>query len=548
MSINDLKKQVDARVAEEEAQAPAVEAQPLDEHFILECLRANRVGDARLYNTLHKGKFVFVKRWGRWLTWAGHHWAEDIMGLATAAVEKVCEEYLRVAAATSRDIEGEDNKDVKRGLESRLEALRKRISLLRDVGGRDRLLECCHNIDDPLAITGDELDQQPYLLAFKNGVVDLRTGEFRSGRPEDYILNASPIGWTGIETPCKEWEKFLLSCHELCPDGPEAMLNFLRRALGYGIMADRRDHVFLVFVGDKGRNGKDTCMKIICKVLGQALSNDIPVEMLLTTSQQRSSSAPSPDIMALRGMRIAWSNEPDKASQFAMGKLKKLTGGSTLTARGLQDKLMTSWTPTHLLVLLTNEVPRAVSEDTAFWGRMLVVRWLLRFVDNPTAEDERPVDKDLYQKLLKELPGIAAWLVRGCLEYLQSGLNPPPSVLSDTLAERDKNDVVGQFLREACEFEDLSGGGPPTWRITAGDFYDAFCVWNRNYKFGSRNFGIILGKKGIDKKKSGGNVYLGVRLTDAMLEDIEKHRRGKKGSGDEDDDKDRTKSKEPKLF
>lgn len=549
MPSDDIKSRVEARVKAEAEKEPEQAPEPLPEHFVMECLRANRVGDARLYNTLHRGKFIYVKRWGRWLCWAGHHWAEDIEDKGWAAVESVCEEYLRVLQTTESDIKGAEGAE-KKGLEARAEALRKRINLLRDVGGRDRLLECAHKMIEPLAITGDELDHQPYLLAFKNGVVNLRTGEFRDGRPEDYILNASPIEWQGIDAPCPTWEKTLLECHELCPDGPEAMVSFLRRAMGYGIMADRRDHVFLVFVGDKGRNGKDTCMKIICEVLGQELSNTIPVEMLLTTSQQRSSSAPAPDIMALRGMRIAWANEPDKKSQFAMGKLKQLTGGSLLTARGLQDKLMTTWKPSHLLVLMTNDVPGAGSEDTAFWSRMLVVRWHLRFVEDPQAEDERLVDKDLHQKLLEELPGIAAWLVRGCLEYFQDGLNPPPSVRSDTMAERDKNDEVGAFLHEACEFEDLSGGGPPAWRISAGDLYEAFSIWIGHWKFGKRRLGLALTKRGIDKTKSGSNVYLGFRLTEAMLEEIEKYRRGKKGSSDEDEDKDQPKgrSKEKKLF
>lgn len=543
MSIDDIKKQVNARVHEEEALAPAVNREPLPESFVMECLRANRVGDARLYNTLHRGRFVFVKRWGRWLKWAGHHWAEDIMGEVWAAVEAVCEEYLRIAASVNEEIKTAEGKE-KKGLEAKRESLLKRVNLLRDTGGRDRLLECAHTIAEPLAITGDELDQQPYILAFSNCVVDLRTGASRPGRPEDYILNASPVEWQGLEAEAPTWKKYLLDCHELCPDGPRAMSDFLRRALGYGALGDIRDHVFLVFWGDKGRNGKDVFAKVISAALGNQLASTIPVEMLLTSNQQRNSAGPSPDMMMLRGLRVAIANEPDKTSQFAMGKLKQLTGGSTLTARGLQDKLMTTWSPTHLLVLMTNDVPGARSEDTAFWSRMLVIHWRMRFMENPLEEDERKADKDLESKLRKELPGIAAWLVRGCLEYLEGGLRPPPSVLKDTRDKRDENDDVGRFLSEGCEFEDVQSGQEPTWRIPAGDLYDAFCVWLRNWRFGSKNFFQALGKKGIAKKKSGSIVYLGLQLTSEMQEDLERHRRGKK-----DADKDESKGTKGKnLF
>ena len=51
----------------EEFQTPHIEAKgstALGEALtlVLDCLRANRVGDDLLFNTLHRGKFVFVKR------------------------------------------------------------------------------------------------------------------------------------------------------------------------------------------------------------------------------------------------------------------------------------------------------------------------------------------------------------------------------------------------------------------------------------------------------------------------------------------------------
>ncbi|MFQ8736225.1 MAG: hypothetical protein ACLSAH_09580 [Bilophila wadsworthia] len=36
----------------------------------------------------------------------------------------------------------------------------------------------------------DFIDKQYYSLPCPNGVVDLRTGDLRDGRPEDYLLNA----------------------------------------------------------------------------------------------------------------------------------------------------------------------------------------------------------------------------------------------------------------------------------------------------------------------------------------------------------------------
>ena len=54
-----------------------------------------------------------------------------------------------------------------------------------------------------LGITGDEWDLDPYLLACKNGVIDLKTGGFRPGKPEDYIKTFAPAEWKGLEFPLR---------------------------------------------------------------------------------------------------------------------------------------------------------------------------------------------------------------------------------------------------------------------------------------------------------------------------------------------------------
>lgn len=522
-TTDDIRARVAQRVKDEAQDTPPVDPArlpDLPDSFVLEASRANRVGDAMVFNALHRGRLVFVKRWGRWLFFNGQHWEEDLIDKAAEDVENVCEAYLRVAANLGK-MASELTGDEKSALERKRDQLLKRVDLLRTPGGFDQILECAHKIRGKLAIIGDELDRQPYLMACPNGVIDLRTGEMHAGRPDEYLLNACTTAWQGIDAPRETFEQFLLACH----DGDREVVGFLKRALGYGLLGHMREHIFLVFYGDKGRNGKDTLMKAVTNALGETLSGTIPVEMLLST-QPRNSGQPAPDVMALRGMRIAWASEPDKATQFAMGKVKLLTGGGKITARGLQDRLMTTWDPTHLLILLTNDVPTARSDDMAFWARMHVVEWRMRFVDDPQAPDERKADKDLDLKLAAEAPGILAWLVEGCLEYLRDGLNPPESVRAATLSQKDKNDDVGRFLEECCELEHVPEGGFPTVRIAASDLYDAFRVWyrrevSRKRDFSNKRFGEVLTRKGLMKRKSGSNVYLGITLKAEMWEELE---------------------------
>ncbi|MHC1701771.1 MAG: phage/plasmid primase, P4 family [Humidesulfovibrio sp.] len=518
----EMARRVQARVEQESAAAsPPPPAKPLPDSFILDCLRANRVGDAILFNTLHRGKFIYVKRWGRFLRWAGHHWAEDMDNAdALAEVEAVCEEYLRVMANLSDEM-ADAVKDEKKAIEAQREALHKRVFLLRDVSGRERLLTGTHTIRDPLSIYSEELDKQPYLLAFKNGVVDLRTGDFRPGRPDDYILNACPIEWESINAPCEPWIEFLSSCH----DGNQEVVDFLHRLLGYGVLGTRDDAIWTVFYGARGRNGKDTLLKIMTAVLGGELSGIIPIEMLLESKMPKNSAAPSPDMLALRGRRMAFASEGESNQRMAMAKIKALTGNSFLQGRGLQDKLFTTWKQSHLLFLLTNEIPRSKADDDAYWTRFLAVPWKIRFVDNPTAPDERPRDPHMEQKLMQCLPGIAAWLVRGALEYQAQGLNPPEVILACAREQRDSVDDVGLFLRECCELELAADGKEPETRTGATELLEAFNWWfhkerDSSYSYSPRRFGEIMTKKQFSKKKSNGNVYLGVSLKEDVAADF----------------------------
>ena len=73
-------------------------------------------------------------------------------------------------------------------------------------------------------------------------------------------------------------------------------------------------------------------------------------------------------------MSIAWINEAEDGQKFALAKLKKLTGGGFITARGLMDKQMTSWLQTHFPIMTSNELPKAKADDAAFWSRAHIIK------------------------------------------------------------------------------------------------------------------------------------------------------------------------------
>lgn len=531
--VEERRKQEAAARAAKVRKAVEVAKIELLDNDLLGYLNENRVGDAKLYSRLHRGAVVYVKYWERWLIWGGHHWIEDDFEISAQSIEDVCELYLRLAESKQIEADEETDKDLKSKLQSIADTALRRVNQLRDTPGQDKLLQMTRRIRDPLVVLPKQIDQQHYVKACPNGVIDLRTGELRPGKPEEYILNAIVTEYDPEllrkDDPCPETNRFLLSSM----DGDQELVDFIWRLLGYGLITERRDHIFTIMWGEHGRNGKDTLIKLVTHVLGQTLSGDAPVEMLLQTQQVRNSSAPSPDVLTLRGMCIAWINEAEEGQRFALAKLKKLTGGGYITARGLHDKLQTTWLQTHLPIMTTNELPKAKADDAAFWSRALIIKWPLSFVERPEQPYERPADKDLTEKIGAEAKGVLARMVRGSMEYLRDGLKIPDKVRQWTREQRASWDDVGLFISEWCISESHQANPDNyTLKVSATDLHEAFCIWyaryrDRRYSISAKKFSEALNKKDIAYKRSNGSWRLGIDLTVEARMELEDHRASK---------------------
>lgn len=275
------KAEAEARAAKLSKVKPAtIEKLAISDDELQGYINENRVGDAKLYCRLHRGTVVYVKYWERFLIWGGHHWIEDDYDAAFQRIEDVCELYLRLAEHKQNEADEADRED-KAKIQSIADAVLRRVNLLRDTNGQEKLLQMVRRIRDPLVVLPKHIDKQHYVKACPNGVIDLRTGELRPGRPEEYILNAIATEYDPAllekDDPCPETNKFLLSSM----DGDQELVGFIWRLLGYGLITERRDHIFTIFWGEHGRNGKDTLIKLVTHVLGQTLSGDVPVEMFL---------------------------------------------------------------------------------------------------------------------------------------------------------------------------------------------------------------------------------------------------------------------------
>lgn len=488
------------------------EAPPeIDSRDVQDALKANELGDGTLYKLANANELLFCKAMDSWLTWRGHHWAVDKLGDAQAAVERVVELYLDEAAefddkASEKGIE----EDSRKWLQRQAKALRDRASRLRSRSRRNNCLDFAHNTTDPLAIKGDELDAQPWMLPCANGVLDLRSGELYGGRRDDYLLKSCPVEWAGWNAPCSLWESSLLEIF----NGDQQLVDFFQRLCGFALIGRVLQSVIVVMTG-RGRNGKSLVVEVLAEILGP-LAGAIRSEMLLDQTRNASSAGPTPDIMALRGLRMAFASETDDGCKISASRVKWITGDDTLTGRNPHDKYEIQFKPSHTLFLLTNHVPAAPGDDFAFWQRVILIPFDLSFVNrDPVGDYERRADTRLKDKLLEELPGILAWMVRGCLTYQLMGLQPPAKVLEATRGYQQDEDVMGKFIDDCCLTDDRDVITPVKELRAAFEGW-----WEREVSDkvpSPKWFGKHLGRR-FKKVKKGTYHYQGVRLNLDLLD------------------------------
>ena len=492
-----------------------------DVEFVLECLEAEEEGDGRLYAHLFQGRCIYDHTEGAWYEWCGHYWERDeckhalllasgpLASVYLAASAELSEQAARAAAAIdpgSLGDETDSRKDRYKWLQATTSALIGRARALKRLKRAQSVLTYAQAF---LSITSRQWDTDPWLLGTRDGVLDLRTGTLREGRPRDYVRTIIPARWKGLHASAPRFAQYL---REIFADRVEAereeLIAFLQRALGYGITGKVNEHIFLMLYGEEGRNGKDTLMTVLHRVLGStvgAVSNDV----IIANGKYTIPGSAKPHLCALQGKRIVWASETDKGARFDVGQVKFLTGGGDIPARQLYGRDYT-FAPSHLLVLLTNNKPHADARDSAFWDRLCPVTFNLRFVDDPAAPNECKRDITLGQTLEAEACGILAWLLRGCLEWQRTGLRIPAAVLQARKAYRDEEDTLGQFISECCALTERA-------KAKSGQLYERYREWcqeNGLKAMTGTAFGLEMKKMFRWNRETRGYHYYGIGIRD----------------------------------
>lgn len=492
---------------------PTEEQSSISSQDVLAYFDRNEVGDAELFVRLFRNKYTYDRNAGEWYTWSGHSWEKERFGRVMEDLDTVPRIYetelQRQLVRLKKDSNGNNQNDEPKILD----ALRRRIRALRSLKRKKNVLELAGAGSQSLGISGFEWDKRTCVLPCRNGVIELATGELLPGRQSDYLKSAAPLEYPGLHAEAPTWEKFLLEIF----GGDQETVSYLQAILGYASSGRSIEHVFVVWYGPEGRNGKSTLIGILSHVLGPDLSGVLDVATLLAQKNVQNPAGPRPDILSLRGRRLCFSSESGEGHRLSSEKVKLLSGGDILSARAPHAREDVTFHPTHTLFFSTNHRPQISATDKALWARIHVFPFLLRFVDDPDPEkpNERPKDKHLLDKLKAEGPAILSWIVRGCLAWQRDGLQKPPAVANATAEYHEDMDLIKGFFEECCNTGQAASGR----QTKASILWKAYEIWGKKQglaNLGSRKFYERLKMDFDSHKEPSGIYYVGIELKEGV--------------------------------
>lgn len=342
------------------------------------------------------------------------------------------------------------------------------------------------------------------LIAVRNGLLHLPTGDLLKATPRFFTRNALSFAYEADASTPSRWLDFLAS---LWPEEPDA-IRLLQEVFGYLIAPDTSQQKIFLMVGPT-RSGKGTIARVLTELVGPP---NISAPSLASLGDTHG-------LASLLGKQLAILSDvrlDSKANHAAIAEwLLRISGEDAVT---VPRKYKDAWEGRLAVrfLLLSNLMPRFSDASPALANRFVPLLMTESFLGKE--------DPDLTDKLLAELPGILNWAIDGWRRLRERGRFDLPQSASEAIQQLvELASPVATFLREECE---LDVGA----EVSKADLFAAWRNWcadNNAYpgelNVFSRNLLAATGGRVASKKRrTAGNesdgervrVFSGLRLKD----------------------------------
>jgi putative DNA primase/helicase len=350
-------------------------------------------------------------------------------------------------------------------------------------------------------------------IAFRNGVVNVLTGELRQPTPDLWVQSALGFDWD-LDAECPRWVQFL----EQAFPGDEESKQFAEEWMGYCMTEETRFQKGAMLIGER-RSGKGTITHVLRKLVGDASYVGLSFDTWVSTENSRAPMIGKrvgvfADVKFKEGRAYGSSFDPGGITHVSAGLLLNITGEDPLT---LGRKNIGAWEGQLRLklMLLANRVLNFNDPGGVLPSRFVKLHFGVSFFGR-----EDPYLKD---KLSAELSGIAARCVAAYQRLCERGRFVQPQ--SADALEREVLAASDPFTAMALECFEPDHDGVVI-KTLAYSRFETWCEQNRrnDIRVASNQFGKALrGVAGFERinesrpidaaiGKQGPRVWLGMRL------------------------------------
>lgn len=402
----------------------------------------------------HGQDLFWISPWETWGVWEGRFWNMEssrelvhrFMKQIIRSIESEVEAHradwwLAKEAFESAKNDPDISADAKAAAQFKFEELDKRVRSIQKFANSSKTVAKteagtkavrCENI----LISHNELNRNKYLVNFRNGTLDLATGQLRPHRREDYVTKMVPFDFNPDAT-CPKFDQFLSDCML----GKQRVVDYIWRLMGYTAIGITDEQILILCAGD-GSNGKSTFMRVMLEAFGTGdggYAFAANSENLLTN---KGSNQHSTWLMSMFGKRAVVALEVEEGRNFAESLIKSLTGGDQITGRMMRQNEW-SYLPEFTPWLAVNQLPAIRGTDEGIWRRIKVINWPASFLGREKV--------GLVHELVQEIPGIWARVAREAVAWCRERAKPPREVVAASLRYRREQDPLQPFLDAWCK-------------------------------------------------------------------------------------------------
>ncbi|MDP7629997.1 MAG: phage/plasmid primase, P4 family [SAR324 cluster bacterium] len=376
----------------------------------------------------HGGELRYQPENKQFLIWEGSRWKPDLRGETDTRITGVLVEEsaraLRVLNVSPY---------VAKGISS---------------GGTMNRVRKLLKTKQEIVLLNEQFDADPWLLGVPDGTVDLKTGRVKTPNPRDNITKTTSVG--PAQGDALRWNSFL----DEATGGDFDLVNYLQRFCGYLLTGSIKEHNISFFHGSGG-NGKSVFLNAVSEVLGD-YSGIAPMDTFMKSYGERHPT----ELAGLVGKRAVFAQETGEGRRWDEEKLKAISGGDTISARFMHKNFFT-FNPQFKLVFSGNHKPTISNLDAAMKRRLNLV---------PFTCVPKVVDQQLPEKLKAEYPQILQWMIEGCRQWQEVGLNPPEKVRVATEEYFTEEDTLGRWINDNCRHD-------PLVKTETRELYGDFASW-----------------------------------------------------------------------